>query len=419
MTLAGFRKAGHTPTLLSAFLYFDVSFMVWVMLGPLMPFLRDSLKVSPGEMGFLIALPLLSGSFFRPVLGALADRWGGRSSGILGLCLTLVPLLYGWQFASTYTSFCCVAIMLGIAGASFAVALPLAGAWYPPEYQGLAMGIAGAGNSGTLVATLFAPRLALALGWHQVFALALIPVSLVLVFFIFVAKDSPKRPKPVTASQYAAVLKEADAGWFCLLYALTFGSFVGFASFLTVFFHDQYGLTRVQAGDFTTLTVLAGSFFRPVGGLLADRFGGYRLLLLVLAVVAIGLAIAGTLPAAPVALALLVIVMAMLGMGNGAVFQMLPQRFPDRMGVLTGIVGAAGGLGGFFLPSLLGLIRERSGQYGAGLLFYSAVMTLGACTLLLLGPVWKARWTTSAASRTGIFSFRRTVEPALDLEEAA
>ncbi len=283
MTLSGFRKAGHPPTRLSAFFYFDVSFMVWVMLGPLMPFLRDSLKLNPGEMGFLIALPLLAGSFFRPVLGALADRWGGRSSGILGLCLTLLPLLYGWQLASTYANFCCVAIMLGIAGASFAVALPLAGAWYPPEYQGLAMGIAGAGNSGTLVATLFAPRLAQALGWHQVFALALIPVSLVLAFFVFAAKDSPKRPKAVTASQYAAIFKDADAGWFCVLYALTFGSFVGFASFLTVFFHDQYGLTRVQAGDFTAPHLpssLEASSVRQRSRL-ADRFtkAGYRLLL--------------------------------------------------------------------------------------------------------------------------------------------
>src|SRR3954451_2681717 len=192
MTLSGFRKAGHTPTLLASFLYFDVSFMVWVILGPLGPFIGDALKLTPTQKGFLIALPLLAGSFFRPIMGLLADRIGGRKTGLIGLALTLVPLVIGWQFASTLTHFHVIGLMLGIAGASFAVALPLASRWYPPEYQGMAMGIAGAGNSGTLLATLFAPRLATAFGFQGVFAIALIPVCLVMIAFALIAKDSPK-----------------------------------------------------------------------------------------------------------------------------------------------------------------------------------------------------------------------------------
>ena len=183
MTLSAFRKAGHTPTLLASFLYFDVSFMVWVMLGPLGPFIGDALKLTATQKGFLIALPLLAGSFFRPIMGLLADRIGGRRTGLIGLTLTLIPLILGWQFAGTLTHFHLIGLMLGVAGASFAVALPLASRWYPPEYQGMAMGIAGAGNSGTLLATLFAPRLATALGFHGVFAIALIPVCLVMVAF--------------------------------------------------------------------------------------------------------------------------------------------------------------------------------------------------------------------------------------------
>src|SRR5579872_7415205 len=196
MSLKEFRRAGHAPTLASAFLYFDVSFMVWVILGPLGPFLGESLKLSASQKGFLTALPLLGGSFFRIILGLMTERIGGRRTGLIGLSLTLVPLLIAWQWASTFGEFLGVGILLGIAGASFAAALPLASGWYPPEYQGLAMGIAGAGNSGTLLATLFAPRLAQALGWRSVFGIAMIPVCLVWLFFVFMAKDAPVR-RPV------------------------------------------------------------------------------------------------------------------------------------------------------------------------------------------------------------------------------
>src|SRR5262249_3136683 len=152
-----------------------------------------------------------------------------------------------------------------------------------------------------------------------------------------------------TWADYAAVLRIADSGWFCFIYSLTFGGFVGLASFLTIFFRDQYHLTKVQSGDLTTIVVLFGSFLRPVGGTLADRVGGYRMLLAILAGVAVCLLGVGTLPGVYGAVALLVLTMAMLGMGNGAVFQLVPQRFPDRVGLLTGLVGAAGGLGGFLL----------------------------------------------------------------------
>ena len=164
-----FLKSGHTPTLVSAFLYFDISFMVWVLFGPMTPFIAEQMSLSATQKGLLTAVPLLGGSFFRPILGLLADRIGGRRAGIIGLSLTLVPLILGWHFATHLWQLYIVGFLLGIAGASFAVALPLAGRWYPPEHQGLAMGIAGAGNSGTLIATMFGPRLAQHYGWHAVF----------------------------------------------------------------------------------------------------------------------------------------------------------------------------------------------------------------------------------------------------------
>ena len=218
-SLKAFGQAGHPPTLVASFLYFDVSFMIWVLLGPLGPFIGEALRLTATQKGLLIAVPLLGGSLFRPLLGALADRMGGRRTGLLGLALTLIPLLAGWQFAAKLDHFYALGLLLGIAGASFAVALPLASAWYPPEHQGLAMGVAGAGNSGTLLATLLAPRLAQALGWRSVFGLAMIPVCVVAVLFALLAQDSPNRRPAPRWRDYASVLRKADAGWFCLLYS--------------------------------------------------------------------------------------------------------------------------------------------------------------------------------------------------------
>jgi MFS transporter, NNP family, nitrate/nitrite transporter len=418
MSLKGFTRAGHFPTLIAALLYFDVSFMTWVMLGPLAPFLRDELGLSSTQQGFLTAIPLLGGSLFRPMMGMLADRIGGRRTGLIGMVLTLLTLLAGWQIATTVTHFYILGFFLGLAGASFAVALPLASRWYPPEYQGLAMGIAGAGNSGTLMATLFAPRLAEAFGWAATFGIAMLPVALVFLLFAWLAQDSPKRAAPTSIAAYGAVLREHDTLWLSFLYSLTFGGFVGFASFLTTFFHEQYHVSRVSAGDFTTLVVVSGSLLRPVGGWLADRVGGYRLLVLLLAGFAVCIGSVAMLPPVRAAVALLFVGMGLLGMGNGAVFQLVPQRFPERIGIVTGVVGAAGGLGGFFLPSVLGAVRELTGSYALGLFGCAAVFVAGTCVLLELGARWSLRWDVHAVRQAGVYSYRSALF-GVDEERAA
>jgi MFS transporter, NNP family, nitrate/nitrite transporter len=401
-----FLKSGHTGTLVSAFLYFDISFMVWVLFGPMTPFIAEQMSMSATQKGLLTAVPLLGGSFFRPILGLLADRIGGRRAGIIGLSLTLVPLIIGWHFATQLWQLYMVGFLLGIAGASFAVALPLAGRWYPPEHQGLAMGIAGAGNSGTLIATMFGPRLAQHYGWHAVFGLALLPLAAVLLFFFFIARNSPTRSAPKPWRSYSQVLGTGDTWKLCFLYSITFGGFVGMASFLPVFFHDQYHFTKIIAGDLTTIVVLSGSFLRPVGGWLGDRSGGYRLLLALFSCIGLCLMLVSTLPAVAVVVPLLFLSMGMLGMGNGAVFQMAPQRFPAEIEVVTGIVGAAGGLGGFFLPFLLGLLKDLSGSYGAGLLLFATVVGGTAAILLEFGVKWSRAWPTNALQRTGVFAYR-------------
>ena len=417
-TRKSFLESGHLPTLVSAFLYFDVSFMVWVLLGPLAPFLREQLNLTSTQQGLLVAVPLLGGSLFRPVLGVLADRIGGRRTGLIGLGLTLVPLLIGWKLASTIGHFYTLGFLLGIAGASFAVALPLASRWYPPEYQGLAMGIAGAGNSGSLLATLCAPRLAERFGWASTFGLMVLPLLVVALLFALMAKDSPHRSAPPARRDYAAVMKDSDTLWFGFLYSLTFGGFVGFTSFLTTFFHNQYHVSRVGAGDLTTFVVVAGSGLRPVGGWLADRIGGYPLLLGLLFAVAACLAAAATLPSLPVVMVILGAAVGMLGMGNGAVFQLVPQRFPDRMGIVTGIVGAAGGLGGFFLPSVLGAVKDATGTYAPGLMLFAGAFLVGTLALLELGTRWTVNWRPRARAQSGIFCYRGVIKRLLG-EEAA
>lgn len=398
MKLRDFARSGHWPTLLCAFLYFDISFMVWVLLGPLAPAILKDIPLSPAARGLLVAVPILGGALLRLPLGLLADRIGGRRVGLLGLSLTLIPLLLGWLWADSFEQLLLVGLMLGVAGASFAVALPLASRWYPPQYQGFALGIAGAGNSGTALATLIAPWLAVVYGWHTAFAVALVPVLIVLVLFYLFAKDSPNQPAPRPLADYALVLKHADAWWFCLFYSVTFGGFVGLASFLNLFFTDQFALKPVEAGLFATLCVVSGSFLRPLGGYLADRFGGIRLLTglyLAVGVLMVGMA---ALPPLYAATALLFLGMGLLGMGNGAVFQLVPQRFPREIGVITGVVGAAGGVGGFFLPTLLGSLKQMSGSFAGGFLAFALVGFASAAALLYVSRGWQ----TTFVSRGGV-----------------
>ncbi len=409
MNLRDFRQVGHFPSLVCAFLYFDVSFMIWVLLGPLAnrvtaqlvpqaegEALGDYLVRAAPYKGLMVAVPLLAGAFLRIPLGVMSDRWGSKRTGTLGMAVTAIPLLLGWLWVESYRDVLMVGALLGVAGASFAVALPLASRWYPPRYQGLAMGIAGAGNSGTALATLFAPLLVAWMGdWHGVFALALIPLALTCLTFVLLARDSPDQPPPKPLIAYAGAFRHADTGWFCLLYAVTFGGFVGLASFLNAFFKDQYFSADVKTGEvyaavFTTLCVVAGSFLRPVGGYLADRFGGIRMLVVLYAGVGVAMLGMALLPPLPVALVLLFAGMGLLGMGNGSVFQLVPLRFPREIGVVTGIVGAAGGVGGFFLPNLLGGLKGLTGTFGAGFGVFALVGLACVGLVLWLRPRWES-----------------------------
>jgi NNP family nitrate/nitrite transporter-like MFS transporter len=337
-------------------------------------------------------------------MGILADRIGCKRTGIIGMIITMIPLLWGWLGGSTLSDVHAIGLLLGMAGASFGVALPLASRWYPPQYQGLAMGIAGAGNSGTALATFFGPKLAELYGWHAVFGFALIPLSLVLISYLMMAKDSPNQPAPKKLTDYLSVFRYPDTWWFSLFYSITFGGFVGLSNYFSIFFYDIYGdkavpggLTKVEIGYLVTTTVIAGSFCRPIGGYIADRIGGMKFLLSLFACVSLCAFLVSSMPGSFMVMLLYTsVMMACLGMGNGSVFQIVPQRFQKDIGVVTGIVGAAGGFGGFALTNyVLGPLKQATGSHVAGFITVASIVLVITLVFYAVSRSWRKSWATS------------------------
>ena len=391
---SAFWSAGHRPTLIAAFLYFDLAFMVWVLLGPLAPEISKSLGLTPAEKGLMVAVPTLAGAVLRLCKGLLVDRIGPKRTGAISQVIVILGLFCAWFFGvSTFAGTLALGVILGFAGASFAVALPLASRWYPPEHQGKAMGIAGMGNSGTVLASLFAPILAKLFGWNSVLGLACIPLTIVLGLYLVMAKDAPDAPPAKPIAAYLEPLRTADAWWFMFFYIVTFGGFVGLAASLSLYFTDTFGLTAIVAGYCTAACVFAGSLIRPIGGALADRVGGIRTLTVVYIVAAIALAAVSTGPASvPAALGMFVVAMLAFGAGNGAVFQLVPQRFRAEIGVMTGLVGMAGGIGGFYLSSSLGLAKQATGEYGPGFLIFAGLALVALVGINAVKRKWRTTW---------------------------
>ncbi|KQX26033.1 MULTISPECIES: nitrate/nitrite transporter [unclassified Sphingomonas] len=395
-----FWSAGHKPTLIAAFLYFDLAFMVWVLLGPLGPDIAASLALTPAQKGLMVATPTLAGAILRVVNGLLVDRIGPKRSGAISQVIVIAGLFTAWMAGVTsFAGTLALGVVLGFAGASFAIALPLASRWYPPRHQGKAMGLAGMGNSGTVLAALFAPGLAKLFGWNAVLGLACIPLTIVFIAYMLMAKDAPGTPAPKKLAAYLEPLRTADAWWLMLFYSVTFGGFVGLAASLPIYFTDQFGLTSVTAGYCTAACVFAGSLVRPLGGALADRIGGVKALSIVYLVAAAALAGVSAAHSVGAALATFVVAMLALGTGNGAVFQLVPQRFQAEIGVMTGLVGMAGGVGGFYLSSSLGFARQLSGSYQPGFLIFAGLSLLAFTVLARVKRRWRSDW---AAARNGV-----------------
>jgi NNP family nitrate/nitrite transporter-like MFS transporter len=392
------ERSGSVLTVLASFLHFDTCFTIWVLLGSLSVYISPSLHLNAAQQGLMVAIPTLSGSLMRFPVGLLSDRYSSKWVGVGLLLFLFIPLLAGWLLPVNLPGLLGIGLMLGVAGSSFAVALPLASRWYPPERQGLVMGIAAAGNIGTVVANLLAPRIARMYGWHAVLGFTMIPLAIVLLVFLLLAKDSPTKPKRIPVSRYVAALGKADLWWFCLLYSVTFGGFVGLSNFMAQYFHNQYQLTAIAAGSLAAVAAFVGSTLRPLGGYLADKLGGVRTLTVIFLFIFAMYALASLLLPLNVTAGIFIIGMAFLGLGNGSVFQLVPQCFRSEIGVATGLVGAFGGLGGFLLPILMGSIKQVSGSYATGWMVLSVIAIVALIVLRALVALrdgWRTSWAST------------------------
>lgn len=393
-------KSGHWPTLVTAFLYFDFSFMVWTLLGPLSVHIKEALHLSDSQAGLMVAVPSLGGAVLRIALGLLVDRIGAKNTGIIAQCIVIVGLAWAWLIGlESYSTVLLMGFMLGFAGASFAVALPQAGRWYPPDLQGTVLGLAGAGNVGVVLDALLAPRLANVYGWRSVFGFALIPAFLVLIAYAAFSKEAPVKVKAKRLADYWELFRDRDTHWFCFFYTITFGGFAGLAASLVMYFKGEYGLTKVQAGDWAALCTFMGVMSRPIGGMLADRLGGTRSLTFCYLIAGAMLVLVGRGGGLAASIILLMLALGALGAGNGAVFQLLPQRFGKELGVMTGLVGAGGGFGAFFLATSLGWFKGQTGSYAIGLTVFAGLCFFAMTGLTLVKKRWRNTWGAIAAAR--------------------
>ena len=382
-------RSGHWPSLAAAWLHFEVSFMAWLLVGALGVFIAEEFHLTATQKGLLVAMPLLGGALLRIGVGMCSDWFGPKPTGLALLAGEGIVLLWGWLGVSSYHEVLAMGLCLGVAGASFAVSLPLASRAYPQAHQGFAMGVAASANSGVVFAAFFAPRLAEIAGWRGVLGLMAVPVCVALVLYgALVRRDIGGASGTRGADGWdriADLLKQPLSYWLCFVYAVTFGGFAGLSSFLPIFFHDQYGLDAVMAGTLTAVCGLTGSLIRPWGGHVADRVGGRAVLAWVFPVIAGLIAVASLLPPLAWALPVLVAAVACMGFGNGVVFQIVSDHYSKQMGTASGLIGAAGGLGGFLLPAWLGALTDLTGTYQAGFLLFSALAVLAWASVFVVG----------------------------------
>ena len=393
-----FRQSGHMPTLTASFLYFAFSCCIWVLNGAMAPFISETFKLSAAQKGLMLSIPIFAGALMRFPLGLLAQYIGRKNATLVEMGLIAVALLFGFFFVHTFNDLLAMGVLLGIAGASFGVALSLGSGWFPPQHKGLAMGLVGAGNVGTAVSVLVAPPLALWLGWQAVYAVAAVAIALPMLVMIVFAKEPPDVDAKATLREHMACLFEKDGWAFSLIYGVTFGGFIGLITFLPTYYYDQFGVTKVQAGQLTMLAAFMGAAVRVAGGWVSDRWGGVNTLTVVLCAVAVTLVAVGLASSSLVITTLLLMVcFAALGAGNGALFQLVPLRWPTTTAVAGSMIGEVGALGGGLVPNAMGLSKQYLGTYLWGFVLFALLSVL----MLFVMRVMQLRWTRTWAEKGG------------------
>jgi NNP family nitrate/nitrite transporter-like MFS transporter len=431
-------KSGNWRALLACFLYFDTGFTVWVMFGPLAPFIAKDLAMSPAQQGFLVAVPVLSAAILRVTWGNLFQSVDGKRLALLGILISAIPpcVLPLLPTVPSYTTLLILGLFLGMGGASFAVALPMAGSNYPPKVQGLVLGLAAAGNIGAVLDGFLFPGLAQHYGWLKSTAAAVPLLALTAAAVLLWAQDNSRKAEgaarafaawiatfiglltlvllvkagvfgqgktgllllpplglllaiAVLPRKYRAVLTERDTWAMNLVYSITFGGFVGMSSYVSLLLTTQYAMSKVDAGLWMSAFAFTGAAIRPVGGWIADQVTGVRALLVLLATISgLDLAFAAIMPGVAGGIALLFCMYLCFGLGNGSTFQLVPQRWRDKTGVMTGLIGCFGGIGGFYLPVVMGLAKESTGSYQIGFVIFGALAATAFLAVLALRQEW-------------------------------
>ena len=433
-------KKGNPKALFASFIYFDHSFSIWLLLGALGPFIAEAFNLSGAQKGFMVAIPVISAAIFRLNFGHMFQYINGKYIAILGIALSLVPHLYmilrGYRIS--YDDLLWMGVFLGVAGASFAIALPMAGSNYPKEVQGLVLGLAAAGNIGAVLDGILFPPVARIIGWEHTFVLSGILLLIALVFVVLWASDKTKKNEgnklypvlaffatvafmvvlalgfqkgwfgitgnagklliPILGSVFAIALMplafkkvflERDTWVLMLAYSITFGGFVGMSSYIAMLLRDVYSVSKVEAGALMSLFAFTGAMIRPLGGHIADKVSGATALIYFLG----GIALVNFLFALftpPLLLGILMFLALYIfyGLGNGAIFQLVPHRWPYQTGLMTGIIGAAGGIGGFYLPTVNGIVFEATGAYNLAFALFGAIAVL----CLIIVKILHAKW---------------------------
>ncbi|MDT8861267.1 MFS transporter [Alkalihalobacillus sp. MEB130] len=389
---------GKTAALVLSTLAMIISFAVWSVFSPIASFLQEQYQLSETQRSFIIVIPILLGSIMRIPMGIVADKFGARKVYTLTMIFSVISM-FAAGFANSFEALLFWAFLIGMAGTTFTIAITYVSKWYPSHKQGLVLGIIGIGNLGTAVASFTVPSIVTLFGiewafWGLAFALAIMTV-----IFWLGTKELPKVNKVKTLKESLSVIKYGATWVLSLYYFLTFGGFVAFSFYLPTLLQETFHFSAVNAGFHVAVFVVAATLIRPLGGYLADKFGANQLI----AILFTGI----ILTASFMALSLdtfLIFSLSCLGMavllgaGNGAVFKLVPEVSPNNTGAVTGIISAIGGIGGFFPPLVMGMVKEATGSYSIGFI----MLAVFAATCLVITIISIMRSNTVVLEQTHV-----------------